>query len=158
LKSIRRQPLTSSTSSLPGLSSPISASKTVTFDIAYIGSQFASPMNTFNDPDLDKKHWKSSLHIRCIISTVKGKFQPDDHIHQCLRCSTKLEAKGAFWTNLFTLNLPLELSRDKSELDYLQRTIKEGIEAKAADSLQHINQCLAELDIDGRSDNPAMEE
>jgi hypothetical protein len=45
---------------------------------------------------------------------------------------SKMETRQEFWSDRYTLNLPPQVSLDKSELDYLRRTNREAAEAAAA--------------------------
>jgi hypothetical protein len=77
-----------------------------------------------------------SLRERLIL--IVDNFRPSPLRHKILTTVTiEMESKEEIWSEKYTLDLPPDISRDKSELDYLRRTIMEAAaEAVASPQLK----------------------
>jgi hypothetical protein len=74
--------------------------------------------------------------------------------HYEYRIAQAVEESKGLWTDIFTLDLPADISRDVSEIEYLRRTSKEEAELakkikRAIATLQHINYHSSEENIEG---------
>lgn len=80
----------------------------------------------------------SFCSLRERLISIVDNFRPSPLRHKILTTVTmEMEAKEGIWSEKYTLDLPPDISRDKSELDYLRRTNMEAAaEAVASPQLK----------------------
>lgn len=104
--------------------------------------------------DITKNHSitgrRSISKIRRRFSSIQDILHGDTNIYRHTRSLISLDEENSeadLWTHTFSLNLPPDISRDKSEIEYLRRIDKEEAEvAKFIAWLRYPNRHSLELD------------
>ncbi|TAQ85600.1 hypothetical protein B7494_g6079 [Chlorociboria aeruginascens] len=91
--------------------------KSVTTSFPPETTRHPPPKAVYDSPNLDQEQNKFTRSFKRLLEVVKGKFSSPS---QC-------EEIEHLWTDRFDLNIGLDISADKSELDYLRRTYGMGI-------------------------------
>jgi hypothetical protein len=98
----------------------------------YAPTDYPGPVHTFENPPLiNRRHRNDGPPFQCRVAVLLDNITLP--LHRCPRCSTVEETP--LWTDNYALNLSEDISRDDSELAYLQRITMDAVEAAAAAKL-----------------------